>query len=242
MDNAAKALLMAGGMLIALLIVGAFLLMWNQVSSYQNSGGESKKASQLADFNYEYEKYTDTDIYGYELISLINKAVDFNESDADLGNSFSHDNKITVRVQLGSGFKKKAGASTLFNNEGFYEITNSSSPFYKIINTFTKLEKAVGGVSNMNKLSANYDSLYTYYVTCNGDQKIANNYNNNPNNKYSQAKSIKDVLGKTVDISIENIAQYREYSEFKKSTFETVGSIEYHDNGQIKEISYQFKN
>ena len=38
MENASKALVMAGGILIALLVIGALLLMFNQVSDYQRSG------------------------------------------------------------------------------------------------------------------------------------------------------------------------------------------------------------
>ena len=35
MENASKALLMAGGMLIALLVIGALLLAFNQIGDYE---------------------------------------------------------------------------------------------------------------------------------------------------------------------------------------------------------------
>ena len=51
MENASKALLMAGGILIALLVIGALLLMFNQLSSYQKTNSDVEKQSQLVEFN-----------------------------------------------------------------------------------------------------------------------------------------------------------------------------------------------
>ena len=78
MENASKALIMAGGILIALLVIGALVLMFNQLSYYQRTETDSEKTQQLADFNKEYLKYTYDDIKGYELISLVNKVIDYN--------------------------------------------------------------------------------------------------------------------------------------------------------------------
>ena len=40
MENASKALIMAGGILIALLVLGALLLMINNLSDYQKSNSD----------------------------------------------------------------------------------------------------------------------------------------------------------------------------------------------------------
>ena len=37
MENASKALLMAGGILIALLVIGSVLLMFNQIGNYRRA-------------------------------------------------------------------------------------------------------------------------------------------------------------------------------------------------------------
>jgi len=58
---------------------------------------------------------------------------------------------------------------------------------------------------------------------------------------------IKEIVGKVVKnnsgntISLTEIEQYREYSEFKSSTFKP-GNVEYHNNGQVKQLSFEFKN
>ena len=73
MENASKALLMAGGMLIALLIIGALLLVFNQIGDYEKAQTTSEKTSQVADFNKEYAKYSGDNIKGYDVITIINK-------------------------------------------------------------------------------------------------------------------------------------------------------------------------
>ena len=57
MENASKALLMAGGILTALLVIGALILMFNQLGIYQKSNSQAEKNSQIAAFNRKFEKY-----------------------------------------------------------------------------------------------------------------------------------------------------------------------------------------
>lgn len=215
MENASKALLMAGGMLIALLIISALILMFNQISDYQKAQSSSEKNLQLVDFNKEYTQYTYDDIKGYELISLINKAIDFNTKEA-VSNSVDYDKKITINVTLGKSFANKYGVDgklKIFKITP-YEIKDSSSDFAQAITKFSGLEtKYTLGV--MSKLSSNYDSIKS------GD------------------KTIVDVTGRDIDISIEEIEQYREYSEFKNSTFRSKSDPEY-DDGQVVELSFEF--
>ena len=78
MENASKALLMAGGMLIALLVIGALLLAFNQIGDYEKGKSSMVKSSQVADFNKEFGKYAGDDIKGYDILTIINKAIDFN--------------------------------------------------------------------------------------------------------------------------------------------------------------------
>lgn len=111
MENASKALVMAGGILIALLIIGALMLMINQVSDYQRTETDSEKTQQLADFNKEYVQFTYDDIKGYELISLVNKVIDYNIKET-VGNSVDYNKKITVSINM-KGFKNKYGVKNV---------------------------------------------------------------------------------------------------------------------------------
>ncbi len=57
MENASKALLMAGGILIALLILGALIMMFTNLQDYQNSNDARTKNTQIAQFNNQFEPY-----------------------------------------------------------------------------------------------------------------------------------------------------------------------------------------
>ena len=53
-------------------------------------------------------------------------------------------------------------------------------------------------------------------------------------------KTIQDLTGKNINITKNEIEQYREYSEFKTSTFKSNGDPEYED-GQITGLSFIFE-
>lgn len=73
MENASKALLMAGGILIALLILGALIMMFTNLQSYQNSNDARTKNTQIAEFNNQFEPYNKEGLTLMELKSVYNK-------------------------------------------------------------------------------------------------------------------------------------------------------------------------
>lgn len=78
MENASKALLMAGGILIALLIIGSIVLLFANLQDYQNKSDASVKQSQIAKFNNQFEPYNKDDLTLMELKSVYNKIVSNN--------------------------------------------------------------------------------------------------------------------------------------------------------------------
>lgn len=232
MENASKALLMAGGMLIALLIIGALLLMFNQIGDYEKAQTTSEKVSQVTDFNKEYVKYTYDDIKGYELISLINKAIDFNKKEG-VANSVDYDKKITITLDM-TGFADKYGVngiSKIFYKTTLLQIKNSDDEFAKIISEFSELEKTYT-LGVMSKLSANYDSIKTY-------ETLKKQNKSEDEIKIQGGKSIKEVTGRDIEINLGQIEEYREYSEFKSSTFKSSAEPEY-DGEQVVGLSFKF--
>lgn len=73
MENASKALLMAGGILIALLILGALVLLMTNLQTYQNANNDMTKNSQIAEFNNQFEPYNKNNLTLMELKSVYNK-------------------------------------------------------------------------------------------------------------------------------------------------------------------------
>lgn len=85
MENAAKALLIAGGVLIAIIIITMFIIMYTRVADIQHKQEEQKELEQLTAFNAEYEAYNKKIMYVTDVITLINKVAENNKKYA--GNS-----------------------------------------------------------------------------------------------------------------------------------------------------------
>ena len=78
MENATKALIIAGGMLIAMLIVGLLTWGYTQLRSLQQKNVEEEERQQIVDFNERFEAYNKKVVRGYQMISLSNLVYDTN--------------------------------------------------------------------------------------------------------------------------------------------------------------------
>lgn len=79
MENASKALIMAGEILIALLIIALLVFGFTKISNLSETKQGTIEAEQLAAFNKQYESYNRKLLRGVDVISLINKAIDNNK-------------------------------------------------------------------------------------------------------------------------------------------------------------------
>lgn len=97
MENAAKALLIAGGIAIALIIISLLVYSASKISAMGEINQKEAEVKQLAEFNAEYEAYNKKLMYGAEVISVINKAEDNNIKYEE------SDYKIIIKVTNESG-------------------------------------------------------------------------------------------------------------------------------------------
>lgn len=78
MENASKALLIAGGILLALMTLSLVVYMSGATSRMMEAQDEKKAAEELAAFNMEYEAYNKRRMYGTDIITVVNKAINYN--------------------------------------------------------------------------------------------------------------------------------------------------------------------
>ena len=78
MENASRAIIMVGGMLIAILVTSLLIFMWNNISDYNKKEDNIQTAEEMVKFNKEFESYNKSIVRGYELISLNNLIADTN--------------------------------------------------------------------------------------------------------------------------------------------------------------------
>ena len=92
MENASKALLIAAGIMIGLIVITMIVYAHHKVSNYYRSKELTLESEQLADFNEQFLGYNRADVRGSDLISLVNKIIDYNVDDMN----FVNDEKIEV--------------------------------------------------------------------------------------------------------------------------------------------------
>ena len=78
MENASKALIIAGSVLMAMMVIGAMVLMYNQISSIEQIKTENADIKKMQDYSKRFEEYNRT-IYGSELFSIANLQEDYNK-------------------------------------------------------------------------------------------------------------------------------------------------------------------
>lgn len=98
MENASKALLIAGGVLIAILIVSVLVVTLNIVNSNQRTREKALATEQLAEFNQKYEAYNKKALRGTDIITLMKMAIENNNKMevADVGEQYF----INIRLEL----------------------------------------------------------------------------------------------------------------------------------------------
>lgn len=78
MENATKALGMAAGVLIAVMVIALIYTLIGEISETQKEDELQLKAEQTAQFNKSYESYEKSLLRGTEVISVANKVIDNN--------------------------------------------------------------------------------------------------------------------------------------------------------------------
>ncbi len=108
MENASKALLMAGGILIALLIIALLVYSFGSMNSYFTEDEKEQEAEQLEVFNKQYEAYHKKLLRGTEVISVVNKVLDNNKKYEKTEPNYM----MTVEFEMKEGFVYKKDNAT----------------------------------------------------------------------------------------------------------------------------------
>ena len=85
MENASKALLIAAGIMIGLIVITMIAYAHGKISNYYESKELTLQSEQLADFNKQFLGYNRADVRGSDLISLVNKIIDYNTNFGENG-------------------------------------------------------------------------------------------------------------------------------------------------------------
>lgn len=70
MENASKALLIAGGVLIAIILIGLLLTGFTIIRSNENANVKALATKELKEFNQKFEAYNKKALYGTDVITV----------------------------------------------------------------------------------------------------------------------------------------------------------------------------
>lgn len=119
MENASKAIIIAGGILIGVIILSVLVIVFNSFGGAFETQGEALSVEQLEKYNRQFNTF-DKSLYGSELLSLKNLLEDYNNrvlQDADP--KYIAENEITVTVRL-----YNYTAEALVDSNGVVKRTN----------------------------------------------------------------------------------------------------------------------
>lgn len=133
MENAARALEIAAGVLIALIILSLLAYFFASISTMPTQENKSMTTEQLHAFNTEYEAYRKSTMYGVDVISCLNKAENNNR-----------------KYNEGEGFLSGLVYS---KNEG-----NKNDPYY--VDIFVRIESCLEETLELYRIEDNQDVPY----------------------------------------------------------------------------------
>lgn len=80
MENASKALIIAGGILISIIVISIFYFSFGRLGTLVGESESDNLQKEIMMFNKGFEAYNKKLMYGADIISVLNKAIDNNKS------------------------------------------------------------------------------------------------------------------------------------------------------------------
>lgn len=235
MENASKALLIAGGILILIILVSLVLLVKGNISNYYASEEELKMTEDKTKFNEQFTRYNRNDVAGYELISLSNKIIDYNErlsSETSEGNDVKA-NPVKISIILWKGNQNDDAKNKLSYDGNFYLLDESKNKLIEENSYLNKNNESSLEVFNEKARDLEKNSKYLKGLTKNIDKIILKEIcsYNNTTKKWEivsdagtdENKKITKMLNAI--LKYESITQSSTYSENlkgKNKTYENV--------------------
>ena len=136
MENASKALLMAAGVLVGILILSLAVFLFVDFGGKSKTINEQITDNQLVQYNAQYTKYTGRDnITIYEVVSVINMAIQNNEDYkdySDFDNLYKVD--VTVRGDAGYEYPPNKEITKLIQHYGDVNGDGELNNYFKVTN------------------------------------------------------------------------------------------------------------
>lgn len=234
MENASKALIMAGSILMAILVIGILVFGYNQISHVEQTKEDSEQIDKMTEYMMRFEQFNrgrDNALYGSELLSLANLQEDYNESDAreDVGYD-----KIDITVKINKPLEN-------YLEEGSYDISKLLDVTATILDEIDKYEniKNPSCIKHNGKTVKYYSSKsYREIAKEFGLEEIPSNWGNDMISSFLYSNSTTKKL-------LDDITEYKNlkntlYNEFRTGKKFYCSEVKYNKyNGRLKEMIFE---
>lgn len=265
MENASKALLIAAGVFLAILILSALVVFYNQVSSFYTAEHEATVIEQAKEFNAKFENYHRNNIRGSDLISLMNRVIDYNSTQSYFeGTNYE---RIRVNIHIGAENVNEFKYSSSYGTQLKYitaDITNTigsgdnwanDRALVAITATSTDLI-AEAEASGFDITDTQLQQLQSKISNIIIDENSVDMYS--IQNRYYRANILEDLLGWTIDADketwkskgttitkmnlIKDIAnRYYQYTQFKRAVFDCVEMLYDEQTNRVVEMNFELQ-
>ena len=228
MENASKALIMAGSVLMAILVIGLLVFGYQSLSALEQSKENAKGDLKAEQYMERFEQF-DRTLYGSELLSLANLLEDYNNTDDVKYDGYS---EMIIEVYT-TGI-----TNTTYFKEGKDNIT-------KILEDKNNIEEKI---SEYEVKNSDYNNKSVKYYSEKSNRQIAEEFGidvpgTTPD--YDIAEKYLEINTKTNQL-LDNIQNYKSlttiYNEFRIGKKFECTKIEYDDNnGRITYMYFKEK-
>lgn len=252
MENAARALLIIGTLLISLIIIAALTFMYRDITAVKRQESENEKTASVEQFNKSYESYVKNDLYGKQLISLAYKINDYNVS-INTGNYNNNKTIFNQNEQIG-----KDGYYYILFKVNYPGTSAKPIKYYLEMQEFmdtyfgkTRKDKTVGfdSTEEIETLKNLFERIEEYKdYTDSKEYKVANDlikeYIKKTQEKPGTTSDISNLKSKVKEIyedgkRIKNYTfRYDDYKKFTEQKFKCTEK-EYAPNGRIKSLVFE---
>lgn len=213
MENASKALLMAGGILIAIIVLSAFVLSYTYMTSAKQAQIDQELQEEILNFNTPFLAFNKKAMYGVDVISILNLAI--------------NNNKI---------YNTKSGEEYYVNIS--FKLTKDSVQDavyqYKLDQTTSRWDIQLDERANIGygeeNLKFEKGNTYSLADSLNSIKAFLLTAEKNEETKYD--------VKKNGEMEIEYKIKYSGIADFKRKTFKC-SKVEFDNTGRVKTMCFE---
>lgn len=212
MENASKALLMAGGMLFAIIVLSILMLSYSSMTNIQQSATEQELMEETNKFNKSYLAFNKKAMYGTDVISVLNMALNNNR----VNNVKKGD---TYYVDVIFKMTKDSVQDTVYE----YVLNETTSTYTSTVSTEDAgygISNQVFEIGNSYSLSAHLEPITAFLLTAEQNE---------------ETKIIDEQKG---GIITKYRVKYSGIADFKRKTFKCT-KVDYDGEGRVIAIYFE---